>query len=320
MATRRKDNSKASARKARDKSRATALVSARLDRPDEAQRVLWSIVLHPLSQRVYAGLLVLLGFALLYRSSLQALYHHPRYQVQAADLRLRQPPPYVPAAYPLEVKLPPRYQGKISMFDPQLVQIVAAAYADSPWVARVGRVRKVWPNQVSVQLELRRPVCAVALRHTGFALIDEHGVRLPGTYAEVPDVGYRLPVIKGVPGSPPPPGRVWRDLGIVDGARLASLWQSKQLVEVLDLRAIDVRNVGGRVDRRRSEVVLDLGGIPVTWGRVSRPDRPDPVGVSDTQKLAILQRELISNRERRRSLELARGLDIKNGFLEIVMR
>ena len=38
--------------------------------------------------------------------------------------------------------------------DPTLVSVVARAYATSPWVRRVVHVRKQYPNQVKVTVDL----------------------------------------------------------------------------------------------------------------------------------------------------------------------
>lgn len=302
--------------------------SARVAAPTEAARaegarMLWALLIHPASQQVYAGLALLLAFCMLYNYSLGALADDPRYRVELTSLRLEQVPEWIPRGQGVTIRLPARYRHGISIFDPALVDVVARAYERSAWVARVRHVQKVYPNRLKIAVDLRKPVALVAVRPSGFVLVDAASVRLPGHYPEPPDLGLRLPVIDGAMSTPPPPGQIWRDLGVADGARLATLWADKGLLSAVGLQRIDVRNVGGRVDRRRSEVVMYLASeTPLRWGRVSRPGRTDPLGVPDEQKVAILRHELIDSGRLREDPQLSyvRWMDIQHGQLRIGRR
>lgn len=263
------------------------------------------------------------AYAVTQRASLDYLVRDPRFVVAPSSLRLASVPPWIPPEYPVAPDLPPEYSQGLSIFDPKLVEIVAAAYARSPWIERVERVEKRYPNSVRVAVALRRPVAAVAWK-SRFTLVDAQAIVLPGRYDAVPHVGLPLPVIEGALSSPPPAGQAWRDLGVADGARLAYLWGARGMLDAVDVRRIDVHNVGGRVNRTESEVVVYLAAsdTPLNWGRVSRSGRDDAIAVDDRQKLAILRSELVNSGMLRRDPTLAyvSYLDIQHGVLRIGRR
>jgi hypothetical protein len=51
--------------------------------------------------------------------------------------------------------------GPLSIMDKDLTDRIAEAFSLHPWVAKVDRVRKYYPAGVTVDLQYRRPVCAV---------------------------------------------------------------------------------------------------------------------------------------------------------------
>ena len=156
----------------------------------------------------------------------------------------------------------------VSLFDPELVDRVGRAFEACAWVRRVVSVERVFPDELRVRLEYRRPHVAVR-RANGYVLVDETGVRLPGVYATPPACG-RKPVIAGVGARAPRPGRVWDDASLREGRRLADLAAEEPLLERLAVRTIDVTNYAGRVDRRRSQVsFVCASGCTLMWGRTS---------------------------------------------------
>ena len=166
----------------------------------------------------------------------------------------------------------------ISLFDPGLVDRVGRAFEACPWVRRVVAVERAFPDQLRVRLEYRRPHVAVR-RASGYVLVDESGVRLPGVYA-TPPACDREPVIVGVGSRAPRPGSVWDDAALKEGMRLADFAAGQPLLEELAVRTIDVSNYAGRVDRRRSQVSLVCAnGCTLMWGRTTETERfgdPDP--------------------------------------------
>ena len=160
---------------------------------------------------------------------------------------------------------------RFSFFTPGLEGIFRRGYEGSPWVRRVTDVRLVYPNRVAVGLEVRKPVCGVPTADgRGIYLIDESGVRLPGVRSEPPR-GLSRPflTLTGVTGNAPEPGKVWSGQ-VWEGAAVAEELTelAPEVLHAIDLVSMDVSNVGGRVDRIESEIVLlTKAGVRIHWGR-----------------------------------------------------
>ncbi len=166
--------------------------------------------------------------------------------------------------------------GLYSFFSPKLTSYFDAPYAASPWVRRVVDVRPAYPNRVRVFLEIREPVLGVPVDERGIHLVDERGVRLPGVRSRPPE-GLTRPFYRliGVDGPPPRAGEVW-SRGTVEGAAVAGELQALtgDMVAAARIHTVDVANVGGRIDRRRPEILLETAsGAVIEWGRSSRSPR-----------------------------------------------
>ncbi len=218
---------------------------------------------------------------------------HPDYVVSRDELELAAGPSWMTPAMLAELDLrtlDPEFPATFSLLDPAVCARLAAAYARSPWVERVERVVKHDPRfaaraqraaaddpeadpprALEVQLVFRRPLAFVE-RAGGLALVDEKGVRLPGTYREprLRPVGatedLSLLVITGVRSAPPEPGRRWDDATVEAGVKVARGLAPRRAR--FDLAKIDVSNVGYRQDSQRSEVaVYTSRGTEIRWGK-----------------------------------------------------
>jgi hypothetical protein len=79
--------------------------------------------------------------------------------------------------------------------EPADLERAARGAAVLPFVARVREARVLWPDGIELALELRKPV-ACARTGSGYVLIAEDGVALPGRAGEPPRVdGAPLPVL-----------------------------------------------------------------------------------------------------------------------------
>lgn len=153
-----------------------------------------------------------------------------------------------------------------SLFEADLVERISRAFEANPWVRRVTSVERVFPNAVRVRFEYRRPHVAFR-RPGGFVMVDSEGARLPGVYAQLP-AGERLMKVVGAQTRPPEPGRVWEDPAVRAGLEMAEVVARSPLLGHLGVEEIDLTNLGGRMDPRRSEVVLlTAGGCAIHWGR-----------------------------------------------------
>jgi hypothetical protein len=155
-----------------------------------------------------------------------------------------------------------------SLFDPQLVEKVGKTFEACPWVRRVTAVERVFPDQLVIKFEYRRPHVAVR-RENGYVLVDQDGVRLPGVYAAAPACDRSVQVT-GVASLPPEPGQPWKDEALAAAVAMADYIPGSSVLGRLGIREVDVANYGGRQDPRRSEMSLvAASGCVLAWGRTS---------------------------------------------------
>jgi hypothetical protein len=184
-------------------------------------------------------------------------------------------------------------QRSYSIFDPALTHDVAEAYARSPWVQRVDKIAKYYPNGLQIALTLRKPVAFIRLpgRSPG---VDEEGVKLPiddNTWARTESP---LPYVDGVSSEEPRDGEVWRDRRVK--AALAVLRALAAEPEILkQVFTVNVANLGGELDPLQSEIRLyTRNRVRVMWGR--SPETTKCGEPSIATKLARLRRDLADPR------------------------
>lgn len=172
----------------------------------------------------------------------------------------------------------------VYLWEENLCQRLADAFAQHPWVLKVDRVSKSYPARVEVQVQWRRPVCMVFWQEK-LLPVDSEGTVLPwGEFSPVEAARY--PRLMGIPTPPPTiPGARWRDTRVVEGAQIAAalgpLWNSFHLAS---LRAVPL------AEGLSSETLYELwthGGSRIIWGlgpSSLRPAEPTPA-----DKIARLQ-------------------------------
>ena len=176
-----------------------------------------------------------------------------------------------------------------SIFDPALTREVAEAYLKSPWVASVARVEKRFPNELRVQLELRRPVAFVRLPQDCYA-IDSEAVSLPLDYRRWDHAAEALPLVYGVDSDPPRPGTRWADRRVRAAVSVLEALATDPAV-LKQVHIINVANLDGDIDPLRSEVLLyTRRRVAVDWGRP--PDTRKFGEPPAHEKVAHLRREL----------------------------
>ena len=160
----------------------------------------------------------------------------------------------------------------VNLFDEALVGRVGKAFEECAWIKRVTGVERVFPDQLRVKFEYRRPHVAVRCEN-GYVIVDADGVRLPGVYVDPPPC-ERSVQLAGVGGRPPEPGKAWDAPAIKAGMTLADYVDATPLLARLRVREINVANHGGRLDPRLSEVVLATSsGVELAWGRTADTTR-----------------------------------------------
>lgn len=177
----------------------------------------------------------------------------------------------------------------VTLFDEALVAKVGKSFEDCAWIKRVTAVERVFPDQLRIRFEYRKPRLAVRCEN-GYVLVDEDAVRLPGVYVE-PPACERATRVAGVGGRPPEPGRVWDAPALKAGMAMADYVEATPLLARLKVREINVANHGGRLDPRQSEVTLSTAaGVELAWGRT--PDTARFGDPSPEEKLENLREVL----------------------------
>ncbi len=165
--------------------------------------------------------------------------------------------------------------------DDHLCEQIAASLTATGWVDRVLRVQRFADRRIEVHCRYRTPLALVQMG-SGFYLVDDHGVRLPGRY--VNDPAFML--IQGVSTTPPSAGCLWDAPDLRAAVRLVKLLINEPFAT--QITAVQVHNFAGRVDPREGHIRLATNqpGSQIVWG--------SPVGEeieenTAEQKLAILR-------------------------------
>lgn len=213
----------------------------------------------------------------------------PIYVVQPSELKILQRPAWMTDEIEREVLNPPDLPDRISIFEPDLAENLAKLYEGYPWVSKVLEVRKRYPNQIYVKFELRRPAARVEVGNK-YYYVDWNGARLSERYYDF-DEDACLPLIIGASKPIPLPGQSWKGNGVRGGLEMLDLIQRHGLDQSLGLKVIDISNVGGRMDERKSDIVMIQNfsrenELRIEWGRSS--DFAKYGELSDEKKIANL--------------------------------
>ena len=173
--------------------------------------------------------------------------------------------------------------------DDTLIPRIAATLEADPWIRKIHRLRRVYPNHLELDIQFRRH--AVAVRHgDGYVLLDADGIRLPGRVATLP-AGMETPAVVGVMMAPPAPGEIWDSRDIRVAYEMIRLRENSML-KTLPIVEMDLSNLGGRIHPFGCEIILRLSnGCEIQWG--SPPSERKPHWEADVAgKLANLKRAL----------------------------
>jgi len=162
-----------------------------------------------------------------------------------------------------------------------LCRALAERLAPSGWVAKVNFVRRGGDGCFHVSCRYRVPF-ALVQQGGQFRLVDEEGVRLPGTYRYDP----AWPLLQGLAAVAPEPGYRWDGEDLQAGLDLIRLLQAEPYAA--QITGVLVDNFNGRYDRRQAHLQLatDQAGGRIRWGsplgREMEENQP-------AQKLALLR-------------------------------
>lgn len=171
--------------------------------------------------------------------------------------------------------------GEAVWTDARLCRALAERLDESGWVARVNAVRRGGDGCFRVSCRYRTPF-ALVQQGGQFLLVDEKGVRLPGTYRY--DASW--PLVQGLAAAAPGPGFRWDGEDLQAGLDLIRLLQAEPFAS--QITGVLVNNFDGRYDRRQVhlELATDQAGGRIRWGsplgREMEENQP-------AQKLALLR-------------------------------
>jgi hypothetical protein len=211
------------------------------------------------------AVLGVLMLVLIHRSVYAYLMNGDDYTIDLATLHVADRPEWAGDGLVSEIKSTTPLTGKMSIFDPDLTKNVTEHYQKNPWVAHVLSVQKEFPNTLRVKVEMRKPLVAVE-RKGEFVLVDRDGVRIPGSYVNVPKFSFTVCRVLGVRSTPPEAGKKWSDVGVDAAVGVASALVENRVDRMMTVNAIDVSRVGR--GGRETEIVLHAeDSVPIEWGR-----------------------------------------------------
>ena len=180
---------------------------------------------------------------------------------------------------------------------------LADAYRASPWVKDVKSIRREFPDQVIVELEIRRPFAVVRTEQAARTfIVDRDGIRLPLTStnklpAQLPPISITAPRLAA-----PSPGRPFAQRAVADAvqviARARELMRQVPKPDALDVHGAEIGDLIplGR-DRRHRLTVLcrawDGSRTRIIWGAHFRKGEIVPYPLrSMEEKLEALKKQL----------------------------
>ena len=190
------------------------------------------------------------------------------YRVAVSDIEISRAPHWVPQNLVQQVAEQAALPEHVSLLDDGLVETVARAFRQHPWIEKVVRVKKTYPSRLEVEVEYRKPVAMVEVKQ-GLYPIDATGILLPPADFAVADTKH-YPLISSVRTIPQgAAGNGWGDPIVLGAAQISSVlsarWKEFSLVEI-------------RVPTGATEDgvyhLYTKGGSRIVWGRAPASDHP----------------------------------------------
>lgn len=187
---------------------------------------------------------------------------------------------------------------EVSIFTKGLCSKVARAYSYNPWVVRVQRVRKVFPNRLEVDLQLREPFAVVDSPH-GKVVVDKDGFVLgvnsnSDFYNLSPEQVATLGPAAVIPANVTPAqvGTIWNEPSVKGSIEMVRICRQYFSQDVAGIQIQEFQSPAGTVFVEAN--LMLRGGPVVQWGRTLASQTPvgQPSSAQKIQKLrAVLKKE-----------------------------
>ncbi len=228
---------------------------------------------------------VFFGSRLLWRMVREHVETRPEYQAAVDNIQITPLPAWIHTDVKTEVIRDAGLPAELSILDDRLIDRLKQAFALHPWIARVDKVERSYPNHIQVEVVYRRPVAMVEVRG-GLLPIDAEAVLLP-TADFSPAEAENYLRISGASSSPLGPlGTAWADPAVAASAKLAALLQP--VWSQLQLRRIRIRNLIAPSGAQMMYLELATrSGTTFVWGPA--PDTEAPQEPTAAEKLSRLK-------------------------------
>ncbi len=180
------------------------------------------------------------------------------------EVKIVDAPPWMSPALSRQIRHTVAARVAPDPLDAESLESAAATLQQNPWVERVHGVSREFGGRIEVRAAYRAPVGLIHARD-GYHLVDQHGRRLPGAYAQEQLDALDLPVITGVSAAPPREGEPWSGGDVSAGLQLATFIAAQPFADAVE--AVDVTNFAGRHDASRPHLLLMTEDGAVRWGR-----------------------------------------------------
>lgn len=254
-----------------------------------------------------AGVALLLGLVALSKRTALAvaawLYSQPDYYQAFRAIELDPPsPPWIKSGRQGLLDQVRAQSGQpewIPVLSLDLTELERAFKLHSPWVARVERIERAYPNHLRVRLRYREPVGETLWLHRTDLkpiVVDGDGVILPLDDLERSAAGQLIGIVAERPPADPQPGRFWDtiepqggltqpDTKIAAAARLAAFFKDRQTQAATRSPLLSIVQINPGYARGLVAVAADK--TEIVWG--DPPGSEPPGELSADSKWTLLR-------------------------------
>lgn len=187
-----------------------------------------------------------------------------RFTMPLQKLQVSPPPNYLSKRAAKEVSTLALPETRFHAFNGRLIPTIEHALTCLPWVDKVNSIQLKFPNKVRFSCSVLEPAALVSWKGNRIVVAD-NGRQFPKSYLEGYDLNGspELPLITGLD------AKATSTETLLSALKLISRLKKEKVLSSAQISQVDVSNIGGRLDSKKSEVVLKTStGITIDWGRL----------------------------------------------------